>query len=80
MLGMGPVQITINSNWEDITGTKEDIINTMLLQFRKWSGIENKVMEYVSGHKGPQSKKEWIQWRCKQGGWENQQEWRKRGK
>jgi len=76
LVNMKPVEITINSNWEEITGTREDIIDAMLLQFRTWTKIENKVMEYVTGHEGPQSNKEWIEWRCK-GGLENELKWKK---
>ncbi len=78
VIGLEPAKMSINSNWVEITGTRDEIFDAMLLPFRsEWTKIENRVLEYVTEHKGPQTADEWIEWRCKQGGWENQQEWKK---
>ena len=76
-IGISPVMLSTNSYWEEITGTREEIIDALLLyrKLRNRAEIENKVLPYVTQHFEERTYEQWLDWRIQQGGWKDANDW-----
>lgn len=76
-IGIPPVRLSTSSYWAEITGTREEIIDALLLyrKYRNRAEIENKILPYVTRLSEEKTYEQWLDWRIQQGGWKDANDW-----
>ena len=76
-IGIPPVRLSTSSYWAEITGTRGEIIDALLLyrKLRNRGEIENKVLPYVTRLSEEKTYEQWLDWRIRQGGLKDANDW-----
>lgn len=75
------VRTSKRCQWTDVSGTVQQLADVVMLkgyehrESADWMEIENKILSKLTGTSNRTTYREWLDWRCREGGFQTESEW-----